>query len=272
MIVTCLKLKLFLNKLNMIKKTLFCILFFLISFSVFCQELKKIETYKGPDFVPTKYILMETYDFRIRKNNYSLPPTLTDVFIWDLWKLIKTNLKIDTTPTKINTKIINSTFDIYLQNDYKKIPGFRPWTHMNFIRSLSKIQREKLSDEIVAYIKSNGINKETTKPIYKNALNSTLGYYNVKYHTSKTKTIGMTVFGPLGSGETLESKANEIFITYKPHVNNIIVTFEESSKVNKILVGVVYDGVSRRGLYKADEMINFFEKVLANYKIPLKNK
>lgn len=87
-------------------------------------------------------------------------------------------------------------------------------------------------------------------------------------HTHRSGTIGMMVYGPPGS-KNLEAKANELFNTYKPHVDDFIVTYQEHSDFKEILVGVVHKGNARQGAYAIDAMIQGYKKVLGSYDIPI---
>ncbi len=107
-------------------------------------------------------------------------------------------------------------------------------------------------------VKSNGLRNYTSAV----AGNSS----DVGTHTHHSGTIGMVVFGPPGS-KNLVDKANELFNTYKPHVDDFIVTYQENPRFEEILVGVVHKGNARRGTYGIDDMIGAYEQVLKHYGI-----
>jgi len=121
------------------------------------QILSAIETYKAPDFPELEFVDRETYDYRT-STNYPVPPTLTDTFVCDIWLLVPRNFKMnDSIPSSIDEKIILNVFDIYTNKKWTKIPGFRPWTHWNFIHTLNDSQKKTLAVEVADYIKKNGV-------------------------------------------------------------------------------------------------------------------
>jgi hypothetical protein len=140
------------------KKQFFFTFMFLLGFlSTLCaQELIKIETYKCDPYPKSQYIDKETYDYRTADGT-AVPPTLTDVLICDLWQRIDFDLKIKVTREEVTEEIISATMVIYLYRDWSNIAGYRPWTHSNFIKSLTVDQRKTLAAEVVSYIKKNGV-------------------------------------------------------------------------------------------------------------------
>ena len=90
---------------------------------------------------------------------------------------------------------------------------------------------------------------------------------DIARHTRRSGSLGMVLFGPLGSEEKLETKANELFNAYKPHVDDMIVVFRIDPRFREFLVGVVHDGGARPGTYGVDDMIGAYEKVLKHYGI-----
>ena len=131
--------------------------FILLVFNVSnAQILAKIETYNCAPYPQSEDDEKETYYYRI-SDGKPVPPTLTDVFICDIWQRIHKDLHLDITASEINEAKVNSAFTVYLTTDWAEIAGYRPWTHWNFIRSLSVEERKVLSTEVVAYVLKNGI-------------------------------------------------------------------------------------------------------------------
>ena len=106
--------------------------------------------------------------------------------------------------------------------------------------------------------------------IYESAVKASPGN-SVGVHTKQTKSLGFKVMGPSNLKKQLEAKANELYKKYKPYVKEIIVTFDEDSRFDKILVRVGFSGKPRDAWYEVDQMIKRYKEVLASYKIPLKN-
>lgn len=127
------------------------------------RSLRLIETYKAPPYPVEKTpenppgawdfrfpITRETYDYR-KDHGRTVPPSLTDVFIVDLWQRMTKDLTIPGIAiNKVSEDHVLQAMNIYLQRDWKKIAGYRPWTHWNFIRSLNEQQRNGLAKEVVS--------------------------------------------------------------------------------------------------------------------------
>ncbi len=134
--------------------------------------LRLIETYNAPPFprdptpakqepaeffLPPFEVTKETYDYR-KEYGKTVPPTLTDAFIVDLWQRITKDLAIpEITVSGISEDQVTWAMNIYLQRDWRKIAGYRPWTHWNFIRSLDRQQRDRLAKDVAAYLHEQGI-------------------------------------------------------------------------------------------------------------------
>jgi hypothetical protein len=119
--------------------------------------LPQIESYRAPSFPRQGDRDRETYDYRIKVGTY-VPPTLTDVFIADLWTImtVKLNLKA-LSPRRVLADEVDQALKVYQENDWKNIPGLRPWTHWNFVRCLSIEQRASLAKEAAKYVADNGV-------------------------------------------------------------------------------------------------------------------
>ena len=123
--------------------------------------LSTIETYKAPAAPEGKLIGgKETYDHR-KSYNKTVPPTLTDTFIADIWQRMNMDLKLQgITKNRVSEDNVKQALNVYLERDSRNIAGYRPWTHWNFIRSLSPQDRETLAKEVVKYMEVNGVKDE----------------------------------------------------------------------------------------------------------------
>lgn len=122
----------------------------------------------------------------------------------------------------------------------------------------------KAQNNLVAFNDNAKVVKNNGLTNYKSAIPGNAG--DVGMHTGKSGSLGMVVYGPPGS-KNLKSKANELFNTYKPHVNDFIVTYQEDPDFKEILVGVAHNGNARPGAYGVDDMIGAYEQVLKHYGI-----
>jgi hypothetical protein len=124
------------------------------------KVLRLIETYVGEPFPLDEFSsnYMETYDHRISDRPIApVPPTLVDTFVYDIWQRISIDLKIDISYSDVFLLLINDALDVYNQKDWREIAGYRPWTHWNFIRSISSEDRKILAKEILVYILNFGV-------------------------------------------------------------------------------------------------------------------
>ncbi len=150
--------------------SLFCSTSLVINLFAFQKSASKPSTeilplvakYKAPPYPRSAYITQETYDYRIRDKR-TIPPTLVDTFICDIWQRIEMDLKLKIEPENVTEENVKQAIGIYLTKDWNDIAGYRPWTHYNFIKSLKETQREQLIKEVMAYIKKNGV-KDAEKP------------------------------------------------------------------------------------------------------------
>lgn len=119
--------------------------------------LHKVETYKPPPFPSDASSDREPYDYRIRDLDH-VPPTLTDVFICDIWVSMAHDLQLKgISPRRVAVEDVSQTLDFYLNTRWTAIRGYRPWTHKNFIQSLNEMQRRTLSREVVKYMANYGV-------------------------------------------------------------------------------------------------------------------
>lgn len=119
--------------------------------------LSRIERFRAPPYPPSRYVTMETYDYRVRSGAVN-PPTLTDTFIADIWQLLTRRLRPRiVSPTCVSIADVTRVMAIYLSQSWRQIPGYRPWTHWSFVRSLQPHERQALIKEVVAYIYRRGV-------------------------------------------------------------------------------------------------------------------
>jgi hypothetical protein len=120
--------------------------------------LQRIESYKAPPMPADAFgDGKETYDHRLDED-VPTPPTLVDTFISDLYQRITIDLRISSRRRcNISQGKIMSALDIYMDRDWAKIAGYRPWTHWNFVRSLDESSRKILGKEVLDYVLKEGI-------------------------------------------------------------------------------------------------------------------
>ncbi len=114
--------------------------------------LSQIEKYLGPAYPTTAYEDCETYDYRIRLKK-TIPPTLTDVLIYDILQKVKTRFE------NIKIEDIQEVLSIYKEVNWMELSGLRPYTHANFINSLDDSELNILSHNIVDYIQEDGFKR-----------------------------------------------------------------------------------------------------------------
>ena len=133
-----------------------CLLFLACSFE---SVLPRIETYHAPPLPENEFehfkMKKEPYDYLVRKRS-ATPLTPTDVFICDIRKIMEQFFSINVSKVEgVSTDEVMKALDFYLSNEWVLIPGYRPWTHWNFIHSLKKGEIKTLAKEIVEYMKNN---------------------------------------------------------------------------------------------------------------------
>ena len=119
--------------------------------------LNLIEAYKAPPFPRRGTQDWETYDHRIL-HGAPVPETLTDTFVWDLWQIMIMDLGLTgVKPHQVTEGNVMKALNAYLTKDWTEFAGYRPWTHMNFVKSLSGEQRSSLCKEVAEYMSKSGI-------------------------------------------------------------------------------------------------------------------
>ncbi len=121
--------------------------------------LRRLDTFKAPPFPKERYggvLEYESYDYRIRGGT-PVPPTLVDTLVCDFWIVMKKNFQESPDPASVTEAQLARVVDFYLAGDYGRIPGYRPWTHWNFIRGLTEAERTRLVQDILHYVRVKGI-------------------------------------------------------------------------------------------------------------------
>ena len=123
-----------------------------------------IENFDGTYGGKVNKPITETYEFRY-VDNAPNPPSLVDCFTADLQILYKqkNSYGIITKESIGNKSLPSATakkiLDVYLKKEYNNIPGYRPWTHWRFVKSLTENQREQLAIELQGYISQYGFSE-----------------------------------------------------------------------------------------------------------------
>ena len=136
---------------------IFCCLVFIGCSSE--KVLPRIETYHAPSLPQNEFqhfkMKEEPYDSLVKQGS-AVPPTPTDAFICDIRKIMEQFFSINVSDIEgISKDEVMKALDFYLTNEWVLIPGYRPWTHWNFVHSLKKREIKTLAKEIVEHMKSN---------------------------------------------------------------------------------------------------------------------
>lgn len=121
--------------------------------------LRRLDTFKAPPYPKAQYgglLEYETYDYRVRSGT-PVPPTLVDTLVCDFWIVMKKNFKESPDPASVTEEQLARVVDFYLAGEYGRIPGYRPWTHWNFIRGLTESERTRLVQDVLHYVRVKGI-------------------------------------------------------------------------------------------------------------------
>src|SRR5258705_7738229 len=123
--------------------------------------LATIEDYEPTNGGKIKKPSTKTYEYRYGSSSPN-PPSLIDCFTADL-KIIfnqSSNFGIydigNVEGRSLSSKAAASLMNVYVTKDYNSIPGFRPWTHWSFVRSLTESQRSQLAKEAEGYVAEYG--------------------------------------------------------------------------------------------------------------------
>lgn len=142
--------------------------------------LSKVETFKAPPM--EKGGLGEPYD-HIKKslelkalggnppgaeNLKPLPPTLVDTLLADFRTIAFFDLGTRLDARTVTAADLQAVVDFCATTAWTKLRGYRPWTHKNFIDSLTDLERKTLAKESAEYLNKNGFlgydNLPTTPP------------------------------------------------------------------------------------------------------------
>ncbi len=120
--------------------------------------LQRIETYQAPPFPQqSQYSDRETYDQRIRYGR-SVPSSFSATLVADLWLIMTEHLELTgLSPTRVREDQVASAINFYLTRNWTNIAGYRPWTHWNFMYSLSAQNRAVLARDVAEYIQTYGV-------------------------------------------------------------------------------------------------------------------
>jgi hypothetical protein len=127
--------------------------------------LATIENFDVTEGGKTEKPFSETYDFRY-SSGATNPPSLIDCFTADIKIIYKQKDKMgiaDITET-IEGKSLSSAsalriIGVYFSKEARSIPGYMPWTHWSFVKSLTESQRNQLAKELQGYIKEYGFSE-----------------------------------------------------------------------------------------------------------------
>ena len=110
--------------------------------------LSRLNTYEAPPFPAREYTDRETYDYRLQ---HGAPvPDKQMALVLDVCQVIRKELDDHFKPLHARQRDVRAGLSIYEKRSWEAIPGYRPWTHWNFVRSLSATDRENLASEIAA--------------------------------------------------------------------------------------------------------------------------
>ena len=116
--------------------------------------LPRIETYMAPPN-PKSSDCGEPWDCR-KRSPLSYPQTTkTEALAEDVCVFVREELDPTTVPARIKRDDVAEAINRYLDRPWEKTRGLRPWAHMHFIRALSDPERQKLADDLTAFIQKN---------------------------------------------------------------------------------------------------------------------
>jgi hypothetical protein len=97
----------------------------------------------------------ETYDYRIRDG---VPvPSKQMALVVDVCYLFQMQLDSTFKPLHARPEDVSAALRIYETRDWMRTPGLRPFTHTQFVRSLSDTERDALTLEITNVLRSGRI-------------------------------------------------------------------------------------------------------------------
>jgi hypothetical protein len=118
------------------------------------QILVRIEMYDAPPYPADRFSDREPYDHRVRSGG-PLAATLTDTLVCDVFLIITRKLDVrGVSVGSARNEHVKMGIEFYVEHEWVRIPGLRPWTHWNFVRSLNAEQRQRLGQEITSYARA----------------------------------------------------------------------------------------------------------------------
>jgi hypothetical protein len=116
--------------------------------------LTRLENYDAPRFPADSVVTREAYDARMPRVD-RVPASLTDTFVCDLVTVMVKILDLrGVSIGGLREDHIRRAFQAFLQRDWTKVPGYRPWTHWNFVNGLTDRDREQLMREVASYTRT----------------------------------------------------------------------------------------------------------------------
>jgi hypothetical protein len=123
--------------------------------------LDRLKTFKAskPGHEPYDSILLTNRAHEAKLDDVSgeprpLPPTYTDVLIEDMRRVGELKLSMGKIEAPLTRAQLEQLVAFYAATDAGKIPGYRPFTHKEFITGLSEDDRKRLVDELEAHLKN----------------------------------------------------------------------------------------------------------------------
>jgi len=116
--------------------------------------LTRLENYDAPRYPADTAITREAYDARMPRVD-RVPATLTDTFVCDLVTTMVRTLDLrGVSIGGLREDHVRRALQVYLQREWTKVPGYRPWTHWNFVNGLTDRDREQLVREVASYTRA----------------------------------------------------------------------------------------------------------------------
>jgi hypothetical protein len=128
--------------------------------------LARIESFDATKGGKVKKPTTETYEFRVGTGSPN-PPSLVDCLTSDLQVLYnqKDKFSLAGLSEEVTSKSLPATaaaqlLNIYVTYSYSDIPGYRPWSNSQFLKSLTSAERSQLAKELEGYVNVYGILSE----------------------------------------------------------------------------------------------------------------
>lgn len=121
--------------------------------------LSRIETYQAPPLPENEFehfkMKKEPYDY-LAKQRTTGAPTPTSLLICDVRNIMERFFSINVSNVEgVSKNEVMKALEFYLSNEWILIPGYRPWTHWNFVHSLKRREIKTLAQDLVEYMKNN---------------------------------------------------------------------------------------------------------------------